>query len=341
MPIGSDEFYGDKPQRREKWMQTLPRDVRTATDLSHHLKDALKDNKIGLAAELIATCIKTKVWETIAEYDDDNPEIKSYHPMEWCRDFLKSEPGELMKIVASPLPRPETGAAAAIELIRMVKEFDRDSFLILSKPDVLDSWQDLIKTNERRDPTTWTKVVFELEDHIVRHPSEHGGGRPKTDPELIAKAQNLSAQGKSYNEIALIMGVSKATISRWIKKDVDEQRSVWATHTHSQKRRGGDTREGIRDRLNKYLHDPDLCNRDDVKLENVENALSSMLAGGSGYAALRIAGLKKKSSPEVRLRVKQDKSLVAKRILELLKPTETRELVEELIKALKDANPNN
>ena len=79
MPLGKGEFYGDKPKRREAWLRTLPREVRSATDLTTNLKEALKDYQVAHAAELIATCIQNKVWEHIAEYDDDEPEIQEYH----------------------------------------------------------------------------------------------------------------------------------------------------------------------------------------------------------------------------------------------------------------------
>ncbi|MDA7436661.1 hypothetical protein N8654_03135 [Synechococcus sp. AH-601-B19] len=302
------------------------------------------DQKIGVAAELIATCIQTKVWETIAIYDDDNPEIKTYQPMEWCREVLKQEPGELMKIVASPLPRPEVGAAAAIELIRMLKEFEPESFAILSRPNIQDNWQDLLKTNERRDPKVWAKVVFELEDHISRRPSNrHGGGRPLADPELVQRAQSLYSEHKSLAKVSEIMEISKPTIQRWVKLNLEDHRINWTEDTSTQKRRSGDTREGIRNKLEKYMCDPELRKQNGVSEENVEKALASMLTGGSGYGALRIAGIAPAKKPEIRLRCKQDKSTVAARIIELLKPEEAFELVEEIarqLKSLKDATPN-
>ena len=343
MPIGPDEFYGDKPKRREKWMLTLPRDVRTATDLSCHLKDALKDNKVGLAAELIATCIKTKVWETIAEYDDDQPEIKTYHPMQWCREVLKSEPDELMKIVASPLPRPETGAAAAIELIRLVREFEPLSLNLLTDESSKSNWRELLRANELRQGGPWIEAYAEL-DRISAQSEVMHAGKPPTDPDLIEKAQKLYSELHSHRKVANVLGVSPSCIINWLKIDLEKHRTHYALF-HKRKSAhypvAGTSREYARRRLEKFLDDPQLCSKHSTTVEAVRSGLQAFLSGSTATAALRIAGLKKPKEPEIRLRIKQDKSNIAQRILELLKPEETRELIAELTKAVENADTLN
>lgn len=338
MPLAKDEFYGDKPKRREAWLRTLPQEVRSATDLTEYLKDALTDNKISAAAEMLAVCIQNKVWEHIAVYDDDNPEIKTYHPMEWCRDVLKSEPGELMKVVASPLPRPEVGAAAAIELIRMVKEYEPESFKLLIDSKNPRNWRVLLKVQEAREGGVWIRANAEL-DKVIK---PHGrGGWPPTDPKVAEQVHLRISQGIFQKDIAKELGISQAQVNRISKKDLDTIRIRSEDHSTTERSlgvksnaKGTNTRDSVRRRLERYAADQVLCKQWNTTVERVQEALTAFLDGSSAQACLRMAGLAKPKQPEVRLRCKQDPTSVASRIIELLKPEDAQLLAEEIITQL-------
>ncbi len=72
------------------------------------------------------------------------------------------EPDEIMRVVASPLPKAEDGAAAAIELIHAVKEAEPTSFAVLVDKENPRNWRQLLKSNESREGGPWINAYAEL-----------------------------------------------------------------------------------------------------------------------------------------------------------------------------------
>jgi hypothetical protein len=157
-----------KAERRETWLRTLPQEVRLNTDLTQQLCVALTDNAPAKIASLLATCIRSRAWEAIAEFSDRDPKVVAYEPLQWCRQCLHHEPDELMRVVASPLPEPEVGAGAAIELIHLVKQYEPTTFRVLLDPEDPRNWRALLKGNEKREGGPWVEAAAELDRETKR-----------------------------------------------------------------------------------------------------------------------------------------------------------------------------
>lgn len=159
----ASNFEIAKQERRDQWLQTLPQEIRLNTDLTQQLCEALTDNAPARIASLLATCIRSRSWEAIAEFSDREPKVVAYEPLQWCRQCLHQEPDELMRVVASPLPEPEVGAGAAIELIHLVKQYEPTTFSVLLDPEYPRNWRALLKGNEKREGGPWIKAAAELD----------------------------------------------------------------------------------------------------------------------------------------------------------------------------------
>jgi hypothetical protein len=171
-----------KSERRDLWLRSLPQEVRLNTDLTQQLCAALADNSPAKIASLLATCIRSRAWEAIAEFSDRDPKVEAYGPLQWCRQCLHKEPDELMCLVASPLPEPEIGAGAAIELIHLVKQYEPTTFRLLLDPDDPRNWRALLKSNEKREGGPWVEAAAELDRETKRdegRPKKNDGGPPR------------------------------------------------------------------------------------------------------------------------------------------------------------------
>lgn len=167
-----------KSERRDEWLRTLPQEVRLNTDLTQQLCEALTDNSPARIASLLATCLRSHSWEAIAEFSDKEPRVVTYEPLQWCRQCLHHEPDQLMRVVASPLPEPEVGAGAAIELIHLVKQYEPSTFCLLLDPADPRNWRALLKGNEKREGGPWVEAAAELDRETKR---ETGGDRRSKD----------------------------------------------------------------------------------------------------------------------------------------------------------------
>ena len=179
----ASDFEIAKAERRDQWLRTLPQEVRLNTDMTQQLCVALTDNSPAKIASLLATCIRSRAWEAIAEFNDRDPKVVAYEPLQWCRQCLHQEPDELMRVVASPLPEPEVGAGAAIELIHLVKQHEPTTFRVLLDPEDPRNWRALLKGNEARTrDEAWIAAVAALDREVspARKPGrpEKGEGLP-------------------------------------------------------------------------------------------------------------------------------------------------------------------
>lgn len=172
-----------KNERRNAWLRTLPQEVRLNTELTNDLCKALGDIAPARVASLLATCIKSRAWEAIAEYRDTGSSVVSYSPLQWCRECLRHEPDQLMRIVASPLPNPELGAKAAIELVKMVKEYEPFTLNTLIDPQDPRNWRALLKANEQREGGPWIEAAAELDRETKREAGDNQY-RGRTGPAL-------------------------------------------------------------------------------------------------------------------------------------------------------------
>lgn len=175
----ASDFEIAKAERRDQWLRTLPQEVRLNTDLTQQLCVALTDNSPAKIASLLATCIRSRAWEAIAEFNDRDPKVVAYEPLQWCRQCLHQEPDELMRVVASPLPEPEVGAGAAIELIHLVKQHEPTTFRVLLDPEDPRNWRALLKGNEKREGGPWVEAAAELDRETKQ---EHGTNRFTRNP---------------------------------------------------------------------------------------------------------------------------------------------------------------
>jgi len=173
----ASDFEIAKAERRDQWLRTLPQEVRLNTDLTQQLCVALTDNSPAKIASLLATCIRSRAWEAIAEFNDRDPKVVAYEPLQWCRQCLHQEPDELMRVVASPLPEPEVGAGAAIELIHLVKQHEPTTFRVLLDPEDPRNWRALLKGNEKREGGPWVEAAAALDRETKRQAgdNQHGG----------------------------------------------------------------------------------------------------------------------------------------------------------------------
>jgi len=184
----ASEIELQKTERRQAWLNTLDQEIRLKTDLTQQLCEALTDNAPARIASLLATCIRSRAWEAIAEYSDREPRVVAYEPLQWCRQCLHHEPDELMRVVASPLPEPEIGAGAAIELIHLVKQYEPSTFSLLLDKEDPRNWRALLKDNEKREGGPWIDAAAELDRE-----TKPGQGK-RTDlvggPHQVARAES-------------------------------------------------------------------------------------------------------------------------------------------------------
>lgn len=189
----ASDIEQSKTERRETWLRTLPQEVRLNTDLTQQLCVALTDNSPAKIASLLATCIRSRAWEAIAEFSDRDPKVVAYEPLQWCRQCLHQEPDELMRVVASPLPEPEVGAGAAIELIHLVKQYEPTTFRVLLDPEDPRNWRALLKGNEKREGGPWVEAAAELDRE-----TRPGQGR-RTDLQVAHLEVAIANQGTRDN----------------------------------------------------------------------------------------------------------------------------------------------
>jgi|GEM_PF-4843262 len=180
-----------KTERREAWLGTLPQEIRLNTDLTQQLCEALTDNAPARIASLLATCIRSRAWEAIAEFSDREPKVVAYEPLQWCRQCLHQEPDELMRVVASPLPEPEVGAGAAIELIHLVKQYEPSTFSLLLDKDDPRNWRALLKGNEKREGGPWVQAAAELDRETKREvgSNQYGGSAGPAFPDATRASE--------------------------------------------------------------------------------------------------------------------------------------------------------
>ena len=215
--------------------------------------------------------------------------------MDWCREVLK-EPGELMKVVCSPIIQAERGAAAASQLIKMLRTYEPSSFSVI-RPD----WVKMINNLESTVGGPWLSTALELEDRG----SDNIKPKNTVDTKRVKEARDLYSEINSIRGVAKQMGASVNSVSKWIRIDLSQ---CEATNNHvTLGNPSSSSREGIRRRIKRALDTSD----DPVVVAKAQEALNALLNGSSAIGALRIAGLKKDTQPEVRLRVKQDKAAVA------------------------------
>lgn len=303
-------LLGDKPQRREAWLKSLPFEVRIATELTDKLVYAIKDNRIASSASLIATCLKGKVWEHIGEYEDDGrEEVKQYHPMEWMREVLRSEPGELMNIVSSPLVDSKEGAEGAIALIDVVREYEPESFAVLiDRENNPANWFEIATVRQKLGGTEWAQVF----DHLV-------GGRG-IDHKRLDEAKALFAKTGSKAEVGRIMGIPRKTVSDWINgtklpRTSGAEMTTGQNGAVSPKPNGQNSRERILTLLTRLSSDPAACLKRGTTTDKVKEGHAAFLTGATGQECLRIAGLDKKlRQPSVTLKQKPDFLKLAKEI---------------------------
>lgn len=212
-----------KNERRNAWLRTLPQEVRLNTELTNDLCKALGDIAPARVASLLATCIKSRAWEAIAEYRDTGSSVVSYSPLQWCRECLQHEPDQLMRIVASPLPNPELGARAAIELVKMVKEYEPFTLNVLVDPQDPRNWRALLKANEQREGGPWIEAAAELdrdEPRTAGRPSKNVVAHHNYDRPLAGTRDGIRRRLEKYAkdpEACLAKGTTQERVKKSLR----------------------------------------------------------------------------------------------------------------------------
>ena len=163
----------------EEWLKTLPPEIRAHTVSTQALKEHWITNSPKQLAITFVDCVKQQAWDGIAYMAsvENKREVRHYTPLQWMRECIGAEPDELMRTVAGHLPNAEEASAAAITMIKLLKEEEPDTLHELchdykhGESNML-GWEGLFKTLEKAD-RVWFQARTELQQAMKGKP-----GRP-------------------------------------------------------------------------------------------------------------------------------------------------------------------
>ena len=168
----------------EEWLNTLPPEIRAHTVSTQTLKEHWITNSPKQLAIAFVDCVKQKAWDGIAYMAsvENKREVKHYTPLQWMRECIGAEPDELMRTVAGHLPNADEASAAAITMIKLLKEEELDTLHELchdykhGESNML-GWNSLFKMLQEADPI-WSEAQAELQQAVK---GKRGGDRKSSE----------------------------------------------------------------------------------------------------------------------------------------------------------------
>ena len=182
-------------QQAEEWLRSLPPEIRAHTVSTQSLKEHWVTNSPKQLAITFVDCVKQQAWDGIAYMPsiESKREVRHYTPLQWMRECIGAEPDELMRTVAGHLPNAEEASAAAVTMIKLLKEEEPATLRELcadykhGESNML-GWNSLFKMLQEADPV-WGEAQTQLQDAVKGKPgpkpkelTPHRGDNPTTGP---------------------------------------------------------------------------------------------------------------------------------------------------------------
>jgi len=289
----------------EEWLRTLPKEVRINTLTTQTIKEHWLTNSPRQLAIAFVDAVQQRVWLQVAYMPavESKRAVRSYSPLEWMRECIGAEPDELMRTVAGHLPSAEEGSAAAVSLIRLMRDEDPETLRELCKDyrhgeSNMPGWNKLFKMLQDVDGV-WGEAQAELQEAVK---SNNKGGRPnkeKTATHRVAdKDPTLNGAGRQ----------PKDRKSRLVRT------------------------------LTNLEANPDECKKRGTTPEKVAVAKSRLVRGltPSVEAAKREAGIAVSTKPAGGLGVRGAADDVAKRLIRMVGADHAKRIASAILEALKN-----
>jgi hypothetical protein len=286
----------------EEWLRTLPKEVRINTLTTQTIKEHWLTNSPRQLAIAFVDAVQQRVWLQVAYMPavESKRTVRSYSPLEWMRMCIGAEPDELMRTVAGHLPSAEEGSAAAVSLIRLMRDEDPDTLRELCKDyrhgeSNMPGWNKLFGMLQDVDGV-WGEAQAELQEAVK---SNSKGGRPKkTAPHCDAVSDPVLGANR----------MPKDRKSRLVRT------------------------------LTNLEANPDECKKRGTTPEKVAVAKSRLVRGltPSVEAAKREAGIAVSTKPAGGLGVRGAADDVAKRLIRMVGADHAKRIASAILEALKN-----
>tara|TARA_A100001201_G_scaffold136307_1_gene125193 strand:- start:2022 stop:2945 length:924 start_codon:yes stop_codon:yes gene_type:complete len=287
----------------EEWLRTLPKEVRINTLTTQTIKEHWLTNSPRQLAIAFVDAVQQRVWLQVAYMPavESKRTVRSYSPLEWMRECIGAEPDELMRTVAGHLPSAEEGSAAAVSLIRLMRDEDPETLRELCKDyrhgeSNMPGWNKLFGMLQDVDGV-WGEAQAELQEAVKGKP-----GRP--------------TKGEGENP-AQCAGNNPTNGASWKPKD----RKSRLVRT-----------------LANLEANPDECKKRGTTPEKVAVAKSRLVRGltPSVEAAKREAGIAASTKPAGGLGVRGAADDVAERLIRMVGADHAKRIASAILEALKN-----
>lgn len=292
----------------EEWLRTLPKEVRINTLTTQTIKEHWLTNSPRQLAIAFVDAVQQRVWLQVAYMPavESKRTIRSYSPLEWMRECIGAEPDELMRTVAGHLPSAEEGSAAAVSLIRLMRDEDPETLRELCKDyrhgeSNMPGWNKLFGMLQDVDGA-WGEAQAELQEAVK---NERGA----------QKGNNNASKNESAHRAELN---SDPTVGAFSKPKDRKSRLVRT--------------------LTNLEANPDECKKRGTTPEKVSMAKSRLVRGltPSVEAAKREAGIAVSTKPAGGLGVRGAADDVAKRLIRMVGADHAKRIASAILEALKN-----
>ena len=230
---------------------------------------------------------------------ENKREVKHYTPLQWMRECIGAEPDELMRTVAGHLPNADEASAAAITMIKLLKEEEPDTLHELrhdykhGESNML-GWNSLFKMLQEADPI-WSEAQAELQQ-AVKGKREATASPVKSNTTVLVNDPTI---GKN--------GCPKDRKSRLVRT------------------------------LSNLKNDPAACKEKGTTPKKVSTALTRLVRGitPSVEAAKREAGIATSTKPAGGLGVRGAASDVAKRLIRMVGADHAKRIAQAVLEQTK------
>jgi hypothetical protein len=282
----------------EKWLQSLPPEIRAHTVSTQALKEHWITNSPKQLAITFVDCVKQRAWDGIAYMPsvESKREVRHYTPLEWMRECIGAEPDELMRTVAGHLPNAEEASAAAVTIIDLLKDEEPDTLRELchdyrhGESNML-GWNNLFKMLQGANPV-WAQAQAQLQEAVKGKP-----GRPAREEE------------NATHRVAL----KDPTLNGVGRQPKDRKSRLIRTLTN-------------------LKENPEVCKEKGTTPEKVQEALTKLVRGitPSVEAAKREAGIAMPTKPAGGLGIRGAADDVARRIIATVGAEHARRIADAI-----------
>ena len=291
----------------EEWLRTLPKEVRINTLTTQTIKEHWLTNSPRQLAIAFVDAVQQRVWLQVAYMPavESKRAVRSYSPLEWMRECIGAEPDELMRTVAGHLPSAEEGSAAAVSLIRLMRDEDPETLRELCKDyrhgeSNMPGWNKLFGMLQDVDGV-WGEAQAELQEAVKNKPGGNGSNQHT----------NSNASHRDAKQ--------DPTLSESNRMPKDRKSRLVRTLTNPEA-------------------NPDECKKRGTTPEKVAVAKSRLVRGltPSVEAAKREAGIAVSTKPAGGLGVRGAADDVAKRLIRMVGADHAKRIASAILEALKN-----